>query len=341
MGDIQVWKVVCDGLLVASLVYLCYRFARSSASSLSPNAALMEARLRALLKEADQTAYLLNDKLLKRQGKIEELLFELETVENRINRSVGGFDEAKADLDVRIQKAQRTLQGLADGVTRSLKERPAQPKFVAAESEPKPSEAALDSRAEAPSAEQSFANLMENTPVAPKEKPLPLVAQLEVEHIDPIFEPPSFDTPKTAKAASEPSEGRAEARWSNVNIYGEPIVDAAVAAGRARRRSQAETPAPKGLAAKIEKEGSHPYAAAAQREDGDTLQQVYDAAEKLLKSGKDLATVASMTRLPIEEVRMLSQMVAQEARIGGEAAVRGVDDRLGVLGTMRREIQTL
>ena len=90
MADIQVWKVVCDGLLVASLIYLCYRFARSSVSSLSPNAALMEAQLRALLKEADQTACMLNEKLLKRQGKIEELLFLLFT-ELRKGRSMHDF----------------------------------------------------------------------------------------------------------------------------------------------------------------------------------------------------------------------------------------------------------
>ena len=118
-----------------------------------------------------------------------------------------------------------------------------------------------------------------------------------------------------------------------VNIYGEPIPDPQPAAPSARRAK----PPSKPLSAQVEKEVHNPYTPGDRREQG--LQRVYDAAEDLLRAGRDLQTVAGITSLPLEEVRMLSQMIAQEDRAAKK--IPPVDSRLGVLGTMRREIQTL
>ena len=72
------------------------------------------------------------------------------------------------------------------------------------------------------------------------------------------------------------------------------------------------------------------------------IQEIYDTAEEALRAGRDLATVATRTRLPIEEVRMLSEMIVRE-RLDERAATPDVkkDPRLGVLAGMRREVTTL
>jgi hypothetical protein len=85
------------------------------------------------------------------------------------------------------------------------------------------------------------------------------------------------------------------------------------------------------------------------------LQQVYAAAETMLKQGKRLEQVSAQTRLPVEEVRLLSQMVEIERneegqRTSGQASALGerpsgqaqqVDERLGALAGIKRHNATL
>lgn len=76
------------------------------------------------------------------------------------------------------------------------------------------------------------------------------------------------------------------------------------------------------------------------------IQRVYAAAEILLKQGKKLEQVIAQTRLPEDEVRMLSQMIEverdEEMRKAKEAEqTKNSDPRLGALGSIRRQTTTL
>jgi hypothetical protein len=79
------------------------------------------------------------------------------------------------------------------------------------------------------------------------------------------------------------------------------------------------------------------------------LQQVYAAAETMLKEGRQLEQVSAQTRLPVEEIRLLSQMIEVErdeqvqksTRGGRQSTQTSGDRRLGALGTIRRHNATL
>jgi hypothetical protein len=74
------------------------------------------------------------------------------------------------------------------------------------------------------------------------------------------------------------------------------------------------------------------------------LEDLYMAAEDLLKTGKDLEFVAARTKLPMEEIRMLSQLIIREQlEENGRIAEKPEDSRLGVLGGggIKRQVQTL
>lgn len=78
------------------------------------------------------------------------------------------------------------------------------------------------------------------------------------------------------------------------------------------------------------------------------LQQVYAAAESMLKQGQELSQVSAQTRLPVEEVQLLSQMIEIEseelqrsAAKAPKVATQPSDTRLGALGAIRRHNATL
>jgi len=83
------------------------------------------------------------------------------------------------------------------------------------------------------------------------------------------------------------------------------------------------------------------YQAAAKAEGGE-MQKVYAAAEHMLRQGVEFEKVAAQTKLPVEGVKMLSQMIEVE-RIedasGDDSAIDllSVDPRLGALGVSRRQ----
>jgi hypothetical protein len=104
---------------------------------------------------------------------------------------------------------------------------------------------------------------------------------------------------------------------------------------------------PKPLAAEIEQSVTpEPLA--------EVATDIYRAAEELLRAGKEIAFVAATTKLPVDEVKVLSRVVSQQiiakSSVGIVAErvlapetphVRTADPRLGVLNTMRRQVQTL
>jgi hypothetical protein len=94
------------------------------------------------------------------------------------------------------------------------------------------------------------------------------------------------------------------------------------------------------LSAHIEKSVQNPYAKAKNTKVG--VEDIYFAAETLLKRGKDVESVARRTRLPVEEVRMILEVLQREAAVEEEAIDPAIaDPRLGVLSKIRRQVQTL
>lgn len=162
-------------------------------------------------------------------------------------------------------------------------------------------------------------------------------------------EPASFP----ARPAQRPLESSAEEEeestitFGATNIYGEPIESKPAPApsepviGKAQQRAM-ETYSP--LKAKIEKEVKASAKNAAAK---GSLEDLYASAEQLLRAGNDLMAVANRTKLPIEEVRALSQMIIGEravaennARQSGTTEIED-DPRLGVMTKMKRQTITL
>ena len=95
MANLEVWQLITDALLVLSLFYLCARSAKVSPLIQSSN---LESNLRRMVQEADLVTRALQEKLVQRQTRLEELLMDLESAENRLNRGKQDIEETRADL---------------------------------------------------------------------------------------------------------------------------------------------------------------------------------------------------------------------------------------------------
>ncbi|MGI6523915.1 MAG: hypothetical protein ACOX2O_01270 [Bdellovibrionota bacterium] len=113
MASLETLQLVADVLLVLSLFYLCARSAKVSPILQSSN---LEASLRRMVQEADLATRALQEKLVQRQTRLEELLLDLESAENRLNRGKQSIDETRADLESRFVKAQRAIQTLQNQI---------------------------------------------------------------------------------------------------------------------------------------------------------------------------------------------------------------------------------
>jgi hypothetical protein len=305
MDYFGIGKLAVDVLLVLALVHLCYRFAKAgSGSGVNSRFAGLETSLRMLVQDADNAGQVLNEKLLKRKTSLEKLLFDLETVEQRLNRAISVAEGSKTDLDSEAARLQSLLRQSSSAAA------------VEAPSPARPVQSAGESA-------------------------IPAAVERTVEHPAPIskdvLEPASFQRDSAPAAdADEGAAVRARAS-SNVNIYGEPIPPARSGAAAPERPAAKRTSA---LAKAIEKESlPRPYAAAAATQE---MQQIYDAAENLLRTGASLETVVAETALPAEEVRLLAQMIRQEKAMNQRRSADRADSRLGVLGSgISRRVETL
>lgn len=164
----------------------------------------------------------------------------------------------------------------------------------------------------------------------------------------PMVEPASFAQKTVAPIIDDSSEEESSITFGNTNIFGEPIATSTTTApaaasqpavGRAMKRAL-DTYSP--LKAKIEKQvAPQPKASPTAG-----IEDVYAAAEELLRAGNDLGAVSSRTKLPIEEVRALSQMIIGERAVKTPttptvSVTDESDPRLGVLATMKRQTITL
>jgi hypothetical protein len=127
-------------------------------------------------------------------------------------------------------------------------------------------------------------------------------------------EPPSFENvvhaaPATNRSAIIEPPNRAAAKSPRTNIYGE-ILDSEEAAPSSfePRMPKAAVSKPQTLASTIEKQVSG-------KTTQETLEQLYGAAERMLRAGKEVERVALQTDLPIDEVRILSQLIMKEREV--------------------------
>lgn len=141
-------------------------------------------------------------------------------------------------------------------------------------------------------------------------------------------EPPSFE----AAAVAQPVLNRKSQASADYNIFGEPVK-----ANSAYMQNQAQINAAQNLSASVEKEISRDKV-----EITNSFEELYYAAEEMLKAGRDLNYIAARTKLPLEEVKYLSELIRKKDK-ERKPIVRAEpeDTRLGVLAGMKRQVQVL
>lgn len=315
MENVQLWKLVLDGLLVLSLLYFCLRFARDSGSRLDTRALGLETSLRALIRDAEQAGKALNSELVKRQSDLEKLLFDIKSAESRLDSAIRNAETVKNSFGPELSQAEHVMQQIQQ-VTASAGQ------YV-------PRQAPVERR-----------EVMESRSQLDKEVTVEAVTLREEVPATPRAEKPQ---PQLQQRQPQP-QVRQEARPQAVNIYGEPIGEAEPAPRVEERPAQSlnrqvETYATQ-QSAPAAPQQTQPAEPVASASDHNVIQEVYDKAEKLLMAGSDLRSVASQTSLSVEEVRMLAQMMESDAREQAEAeTISRTDERLGVLGSMKRTVQ--
>jgi hypothetical protein len=170
---------------------------------------------------------------------------------------------------------------------------------------------------------------------------------------------PSSAAPQPPSFAAVAKTAPARSRKVETNIYGEPIGEVTTApAPTTPPPSRVRSP----LAESIEKEIIPNAPASPPPDSAAAIAEVRRAAEALLRAGRDLEFVAQRTRLPLEEVRLLSQLVVGEIEQRARQAApepaptparasppevppapeaKTDDPRLGVLSPIRRSIETV
>ncbi|MCB0352559.1 MAG: hypothetical protein KDD64_03515 [Bdellovibrionales bacterium] len=300
MLDLGIWKLCLDGAMVLSLGYLGMKVIRTSGISEANLEHLREldSSLKRLLKEADRSAADLAQNLTKQRTALEELLFDVETVENRLNKA--------------IDEAQTSRKQLVTGIARAKETRD----------------------------HDSIAPQMGVEEMAPASSKNYLYDLVDEPFSIADTEPASFGSPAAATLAPPKHPSRPVQKLQSpqsVNVFGEPVsptIESSPAPIAKAPRLHGAQPAP--LRQSIIKEVvEEPLVSSGGIED------VYAAAEELLATGKSLEQVATLTRLPVEEVRMLAQVIERDDD-DTVSHVSSDDARLGVLSKgIRRERQVL
>lgn len=296
MNAIQMWGFGLDVGLFLSLVVLSWRFLKSGAPNISTARLVqLETSLRMLIQEAEGAGKGFDDQLRRRQKRLEDLLFDLNSTEQRINQTITSADRSKSALERAINQSNEIGAEPVRSVPVSKPVQPAVSSTIELEQ---------DHRAE------------------------------EYIGVSSLRQHPPQEQPE-----------RSTANRTKYNIYGDPIT-ATPSAPNDRIESRPSQPMKPGyvpLESAIERvvgpgtgTGPEQYGAV-----NGELEDVYAAAEELIKGGQALQAVAAAVNLPIEEVRMLSQMVRQEEAVARTSEAVIEDDRLGVLSPVRRERHVL
>lgn len=324
MADLQIWKIAADVLLIMSLIYLSYRIAKGTTEPLERKARGLEASLKMLLDEADQASKQLNDKLGKRQSELQKSLFDLKTLEDRLESSLTKSESVDLRLQEYLRNAEKQSQLNLESEKRigsliqELDQRLAT--FRAAET----------ARANTNNA-ANFRNTNYQQNNHPSNQNITNNQNRE-DTVEINFEA-DLNTRKTGI-------NRAQERFktSNLshtqNIYGERI-------------RSSDTQIPSSPVAQEERldyqpKNSNPKANQIKYQETQGLQEVYDSAEKMLRAGIDVNKVITATSLSADEVQLLAQMLKRENALKIETQmvepkVSDEDPRLGILSGMRRQ----
>lgn len=161
----------------------------------------------------------------------------------------------------------------------------------------------------------------------------PLAKQIEVEAE--LAEPVRLSREVAAPTRLEPES---LAPTSGLNIFGDPIQAPPVRSAKAIRNYAA---APSSSFRTAAPQSGEPI-----RED---IEAIYNAAEAMLRAGKELNEIQRATKIPRADLDMLSEVVHREMRMEKRVPTAEkksevqADSRLGVLSParIRREVQTL
>lgn len=296
--DIQIWKIVSDVLLVVSLIYLSYKIAKGTTAPLEKRALGLEANLRMLLDEAEQSSKHLNEKLLKRQSELQKSLFEIKSHEERLETTTTKSESIELRLKEQLRQAEIQKSELESQKNKI--------DFLINKIEEHRYDLRRGERYEERYTDKKIKKTDNTNQV------------LEV----------NFETASEIKSTLDDIEKE------NIKIPNEPIKDNTI---EVRNPDIAEDErldhAPRVKKQKLAK---------TENQINDGIQEIYDAAENLLRAGKDVNSVATETTLSLEEVSMLSQMVNRESELDefksdDLTGVSTKDARLGVLGQMSRK----
>ena len=361
MDTFQLWKLATDVALVLSILYLCVRFMRTQGPSVNPRELRdLEIVLKNLLRDADVASRTLGDSLSRRQESLERLLAEFEGGERRMAAALQSAEQLRSKLSRGAAPSQAQAAPVPVEAEVLKASKPALPPAQALEvsedwAEPPSFEsdsyaipARVEKKKQAPVSKEASAD-----EAAPRRTGEAAYRATQARH-------------QAAAAAAAPEEASSPAKAapaaSRENIYGELIDDSSEAAPVVPPPTPAPTK-PRGqrkkanqsLSKEIEIERLNETQAARERA---TVQEVYDAAEKLLAAGENMETVAATTRLPLDEVRKLARIArrVEQAR-SGEASTQAskasgssaaaasadptADPRLGVFANIRRQTQVL
>ncbi len=312
MGNqIIIWRLAVDLSLVTAILVMAFRWMKASrAHAMLPRTLELEASLRSLISDADAAGRHLNEQLLRREQNLQKLLADIAEAEGRLNRSINGGEERSKEIQIALENARELIAELKE----SFKEE--QEGLRRQQHELRTHQRSLkDQGVKAESLKQTSRMRLEEP------------------------EPPSFE---------EVGYQRLRSRPSSPSDYDGAMSHQADRAGEEQRRPR---PAVSSQEKVVQPEPREParkpgmYQADAATEQRN-MQKIYAAAEVLLKQGRQLEQVSAQTRLPVEEVRMLSQMIEIErdeeqrkSTAGASAPV--ADSRLGVLGNIRRQTTTI
>ena len=268
MNQIQIWQLVIDLGLVASVLVMTVRaFKSSRLSTMLPQTRELEGSLRGLIGDAERAGQHLNEQLLHREQNIQRNLTSIQDTEARLSKMIAEAETLHQKLQATRVETIKVVQDLKSGLEQGM--------------------VSEQGRYEAS--------------VAPQREARSQVAPQQAAHREGDFARESF---------SRSGHG----------------YDTAAASQREQRTAQT--------------------AADTGAETAPDLKTIYEAAETMIKQGAAIEQVARQTRIPVEGVRLLAQMIEIEREEGSRkqdpfAKVPTTDSRLGALGGIKRQTTVL
>lgn len=370
MAHLEIFKLAVDMAITLCLVYIGFKVLRlPEAAKLSRRTLELEAMLKTLIREADDAGRSLNDQLRGRQSSLEKLLSEFEGAEKRLKTQIEESRKVQLapppvsqivvpQQQVVPQQPQPMIAPVMQSVPQPAVTQMQQYSHVQAQQPASLQNSGVQQQLVTPQQMQPIIEQAENVAarlsvqsqrggMAAQAQGMNELAGTGSDYLVP--EPPSFESTvrkqaplkvkstihKAVEALSPKqidNQPRA-AKQPRVNIYGEPVEEPSAPVLSQQKRSSLTdsierdfTDEPSGRAAAQATSTTRVYP----KEMGKAVDDLYQAAEQLFRAGKDLQSVAAQTKLPVDELRMLNQMIVREqiataSRLASQSR-RGLDD---------------